>query len=143
MKTIHTNIAEKNLENKKKRRAEIDVLRSRISMLERKDKQLMKMYLENGCSVFQISQITDLCETSIARRIKGLKQKLLKGEYVTCLRNRQKFNKEQMVIAKDYFLTGLSMREITIKRNRSLYSVRETIIKIKSILNECEYSNIK
>lgn len=143
MKTIHENVSEKNLGDKKNNRAQIELLRSRLDLLDGKDKFLMTLYLENGYSIFQISKLTDLCETSIARRINGLTKRLLEGRYLTCLQNRDKFNRYQMAIAKDYFLTGLSMREITIKRRRSFYHVRETIFKIKSILNECEYTDKK
>lgn len=138
MKTIHSNMSQKHLEDKKNNRAQIELLRSRLNLLYGKDKFLMTLYLENGYSIFQISRLTALCETSIARRINRLTKKLLEGRYITCLRNRDKFNRYQMAIAKDYFLTGLSMRKITKKRRRSFYHVRETILKIKSILDECE-----
>ena len=143
MKKIHKNVSQKNHENKKNNRAQIELLRSRLSLLDGKDKFLITLYLENGYSIFKISQVTDLCQTSIARRINRLIKRLLEGKYITCLQNREKFSRYQMAIAKDYFLTGLSMREITIKRRRSFYHVRETILKIKSILNECECTDTK
>ena len=143
MKTIHSNVSQKSLEYKNKNRAQIDLLRSRLSLLDGEDKLLMTMYLENGYNTFQISRMNGLCRTSIARRINGLTMRLLDGRYITCLRNRRKFNKQQMAIAKDYFLTGLSIKKITLKRNRSRYRVTETIKKIESILNECEYANTK
>lgn len=143
MKTIHSNVTQKNLEDMNDNRAWIDVIRSRLDLLEGKDRLLMTMYLENGYSVFKISTVTDLCQASIARRIKRLTKILLEGRYITCLRNRDRFNRYQMEIAKDYFLKGLSMRQITIKRRRSYYHIRKTILKIKSILNECESDNTK
>ena len=138
MRTIHTNLSQDRLEEKKKNRAQIDVLRSRLDLLDGKDRLLMTLYLENGYSIFKISKVTELCQSSIARRIKRLTKKLTEGSYITCLRNSDKFNRYQMVVAKDYFLKDLSMKEITNKRHRSLYHIRETISKIKSILNECE-----
>ncbi len=143
MKTIHKNISKDSLKDKKSKRAHIDLLSSRLDLLDGKDRLLMTMYLENGYSIFKISKVTGLCHTSIARRIKRLTKKLLEGRYITCLRNRDKLNRDQMVIAKDYFLRGLSIREITIKRRRSVYHVRETISNIKNILKECEYVNAK
>ena len=138
MKTIHSNISQNNLDNKKKNRAQIDLLRSRLNHLDGKDRLLMTVYLENGNNTFQISRLTGMCRTSIARRINILTMRLLDGRYIDCLRNRRKFNKHQMAIAKDYFLTGLSIKKITLKRKRSRYRVTETIKKIKSILKECE-----
>jgi hypothetical protein len=138
MKTIHSNISQKNLDNKNKNRAQIDLLRSRLNHLDGEDRLLMTVYLENGNNTFQISRLTGLCRTSIARRINLLTMRLLDGRYIACLRNRRKFNKHQMAIAKDYFLTGLSIKKIALKRHRSRYRVTETIKKIKSILKECE-----
>jgi len=138
MKTIHSNISQNNLDNKKKNRAQIDLLRSRLHLLDKDDRLLMTVYLENGNNTRQISRLTGLSRTSIARRINILTTRLLIGGFITCLRNRRKFNKHQMTIARDYFLTGLSIKKIALKRRRSRYRVNETIKKIKSILKECE-----
>ena len=138
MKTIHSNISQNNLDNKKKNRAQIDLLRSRLHLLDKDDRLLMTVYLENGNNTRQISRLTGLSRTSIARRINILTTRLLIGGFITCLRNRRKFNKHQMAIARDYFLTGLSIKKIALKRRRSRYRVNETIKKIKSILKECE-----
>ncbi len=137
MKKIHINISQTTLEAEKRRRDELDLLRSRLHLLNGKDKVLMTMYLENGSSFRQIARLTGVSDTSIARRINILTERLTDGEYITCLRNRDKFTRDQMTIAKDYFLVGLSMKEIAVKRRWSRYHVRETIIKIKSILNDC------
>jgi predicted DNA-binding protein YlxM (UPF0122 family) len=137
MKKIHVNISQTTLEAEKRRRDELDLLRSRLHLLNGKDKVLMTMYLENGSSFRQIARLAGVSDTSIARRINILTERLTDGEYITCLRNRDKFTRDQMAIAKDYFLVGLSMKEIAVKRRWSRYHVRETIIKIKSILNDC------
>ena len=140
MRKIHTNITQKALEDKNQHRNQIDLLRSRLNLLDGKDKVLMTMYLENGNSFRQIARLLGVTETRIARRVRGLTKRLTDGQYITCLRNRNKFNEFQMTIAKDYFLTGLSIREIAVKRRRSFYHVRETIEKIKSII-KYEISN--
>ncbi len=136
MKNIHTNISQKTLEDKNRYRDEIDLLRGRLNLLDGKDKLLMTMYLENGNSFRQIARLTGISDTSIARRINGLTKRLLDSQYIICLRNRDKFTREQMIIAKDYFLTGMSMREIVIKRHWSFYHVRETLKKIQTILKD-------
>ena len=125
------------LEAEKRRRDELDLLRSRLHLLNGREKVLMTMYLENGSSFRQIARLTGISDTSIARRINILTERLTDGEYIVCLRNREKFTRDQMTIAKDYFLVGLSMKEIAVKRRWSRYHVRETIIKIKSVLNDC------
>lgn len=137
MKKIHVNLSQTMLEAEKRRRDELDLLRSRLHLLNGKEKVLMTMYLENGSSFRQIARLTGVSDTSIARRINRLTKRLIDGQYIACLRNRDKFTRDQMTIAKDYFLVGLSMKEIAVKRRWSCYHVRETIIKIKSVLNDC------
>ena len=134
MKKIHKNISQKTLEAKNQYRDEIDLLRGRLNLLNGKDKVLMTMYLENGNSFRQIARLTGISDTSIARRINKLTKRLLDSQYIICLRNRDKLTREQMTIAKDYFLRGLSIRKIAIKRYRSFYHIRETMKKIQSIL---------
>jgi predicted DNA-binding protein YlxM (UPF0122 family) len=137
MKTIHCNVSRKSIEGKKNSRAQIEILKSRLNLLCGPDKFLMTLYLENGYSIFQISRLTELTEAKIKRRIDKITKRLINGQYIKCLRNRNKFKQSQMAIAKDYFLTGLSVRGIADKRNWSIYKVREKITKIKDILNEC------
>ena len=137
MKKIHVNISQTTLETEKRRRDGLDLLRSRLHLLNGKEKVLMTMYLENGSSFRQIARLTGVSDTSIARRINRLTKRLMDGQYIVCLRNRDKFTRNQMTIAKDYFMAGLSMKEIAVKRRRSRYHVRKIIIKIKSILNDC------
>jgi predicted DNA-binding protein YlxM (UPF0122 family) len=143
MKTIHNNVSQKNLEEKNISRTQIEIIRSRLYLLNGKDRFLMTLYIEDGYSIFQISRLTAIAQARIKRRIDKITKRLIEGQYIDCLRNRRKFNKKQMAIAKDHFLTGLSFRIIAKKRNWSIYKVRETINSIKNILDECECVNTK
>jgi len=134
MKKIHTKIPERTLKDKNEYRDRIDLLRSRVNLLTGKDKLLMTMYLENSNSFRQMARLAGVNESCIARRIYRLIKRLLDGEYITCLRNRNKFSKTEMGIAKDYFLLGLSMKKIAVKRRRSYYRVRETLKKIQRLI---------
>ncbi len=134
MKKIHINISQTTLEAEKRRRDELDLLRSRLNLLNGKEKVLMTMYLENGNSFRQIARLTGVSDTSIARRINILTERLADGEYITCLRNRNRFTRSEMAIAKDYFLTVLSMKEIAAKQHWSYYHVRQTLKKIQSLV---------
>jgi len=134
MKRIHTKIPERTLKDKNEYRDRIDLLRSRVNLLTGKDKLLMTMYLENSNSFRQMARLAGVNESCIARRIYRLIKRLLDGEYITCLRNRDKFSKRELAIAKDYFLLGLSMKKIAVKRRRSYYRVRETLKKIQRLI---------
>ena len=138
MKDIHPNIPQKTLEAKNWYRDRLDLVRSRLDMLNGKDKVLMTMYLENGNSFRQMARLAGISETSIARRIHKLTERLIDNEYITCLRNRDRFDRHQMAIAKDYFLRGLSMRKIAAKRHSTYYHVHQTLKKIQGILKDSE-----
>ena len=135
MKRIHTNISQKTLKAKSEYRDRIDLLRSRVNLLTGKDRLLMTMYLRNGNSFRQMARLVGVNEVSIARRIYKVTKRLIDGEYIMCLRNRDKFTSFEMAVAKDYFLTGISIRKISAKRRRSYYCVRETIKKIQRIVS--------
>jgi len=134
MKEIHKNIAGKTLKTRTQQRDQIDLLRSRLGLLEGKDKVMMTMYVENGNSFRQIARLLGVSETCIARRIHRLTHRLIDGQYIACLRNREKFTDDQMDVAKDYFLKGLSMRKIAEKRNWSRYRVLRAIREIRNLI---------
>lgn len=134
MEEIHANITQEALEAKNERRDRIDLLRSRIHLLTGRDRLLITMYLERGNSIRQIARVAGIDDTMMARRIRKLTKRLLDGQYITCLRNRNKFTKAEMAIAKDYFLTGLSMKQIAEEHHLTYYHTRETVSKIRWIV---------
>ena len=134
MKKIHKNIPQSSLETKSEFRNRIEVLRSRVDLLAGRDKILMTMYLENGNSFRQMAWLTGVNEASIARRIHKITKRLIDGEYITCLRSRDKFSREELDIAKDYFLLGLSIKKIAIKRDLTYYTGRQTVKKIQRLV---------
>jgi predicted DNA-binding protein YlxM (UPF0122 family) len=136
MKRIHENIAEQTINVKGLHRGEIELLRSRLNLLDGTDKLLMTMYIKHGNSIRQIARIRGVSETSIARRIRAISKRLAGGPYIECLRCRDKLTGLQLAIAKDYYLTGLSMRQIAAKRRWSYYRIRDILIEIRNVLNE-------
>jgi predicted DNA-binding protein YlxM (UPF0122 family) len=134
MKRIHVNLSQETLDARTSYRDKIDLLHSRASLLAGRDKLLMTMYLENGNSFRQMAQLAGVSEANISRRIHRLIKRLMDGEYITCIRNREKFTETEMIIAKDYFLMGLSIKKIAAKQQLSYYCVRETLKKIRGEL---------
>ena len=134
---IFNNISEETLTTKNCLRDQIELLRKRIYLLDGKDKALLKMCLENGSSFRQIALIVGINETSVARRIHKLIQRLTTGKYIICLQNREKFTQVQMEIARDYFLTGLSLRKAALKHFLTYYKIREIVSEIERILGSC------
>lgn len=134
MNNIQEDITEEALKPKSKYRERIDILRNRLSMLRGEDKLLMIMYWENGNSLRQISKLAGVNRATIARRIHKLTERIMEGQYITCLRNRNRFKKREMAIAKDYFMLGMSIKKIAGKKQWSSYRVRQTLNKIKRLL---------
>jgi predicted DNA-binding protein YlxM (UPF0122 family) len=134
MNKIHENIPQGSVKARAKHRDRIDLLRSRVGLLTGKDKMLMTMYMENGNSFRQMARLSGVNEASIARRIHKVTKRLINGEYITCLRNRDKLDRGELDIAKDYFLAGLSIKKIAKRRDTTYYGVRKTLKKIQGII---------
>ncbi len=135
MKKIHENITHRTSKIKKEYRDRIDLLHSRVSMLTGKNKLLMTMYLSNSNSFRQMARLAGVSEVSIARRIRKITKRLIDGEYITCLRNRDKLTRGEMAVAKDYYLLGLSQRRISLKRNYSIYRIGKILTRIQQLTN--------
>jgi len=134
MHQIHGNIAQQRRSAKNKCRDRIDMLQKRVNLLSGEDKTLMIMYLRNGNSCTQLSKLAGVSETTISRRINKIINRLTNGQYIKCLRNRHMFSSIELQIAKDYFLKGMSMRKISIKRNISYYHVCRYVKKLRQVI---------
>lgn len=136
MNGINVNISEQALKAKDSHRGQIERLQSRLGLLSGKDKVLMTMYIVHGNSFRQIARLRGVSETSIARRIHQISERLTESEYLRYVRNRDKLNRRQMAIARDYFLVGLSIKGIAKKRGVSMYAVRKELYKIRNLVVE-------
>lgn len=124
-----------------RQQGELELLRSRLELLAGKDRALMAMYLENGRSFRQLAQLAGVSEVNIARRIRILSARLVDGPYIRCLENRDKLAAAELAVAKEYFLKGLSIRQIAADSRQGFHAIRKTIKRIKDILkvNKLEY----
>ncbi len=116
-------------------RAEIDLLRSRIDLLNGQNKMIMQMVLEYGVPVRQIAILCGLSECTVSRRVKRLFNQLADGEYLKCLRRRNRFSAEEMDMARLYFLEGKSIRRIAAECQSTYYRIHRTISDIRKKLN--------
>jgi transposase-like protein len=112
-------------------RGRIELLRSRMNLLKGKDKLLMTMYLENSNSFRQMSRLAGIDETSISRKISRIIKRLTEGRYIICLRNRNKFTAKELAIAKEYFMLGLSVKQIAARRRWTYYRAYKTVKEIQ------------
>ena len=114
----------------------VDLLRARAEMLPGKDKALIQMYLVNGSSYGEMARIAGVSESTIARRVYKLTQRLLGGEYMMCLRRRRGLSRLEQTVAKDYFLEGRSQKEIAHKRELTVYQVRKALRQLQSLIRQ-------
>ncbi len=133
MGSIYTDVPEQAL-SKSQRRDSLDHLCSRVGLLAGMDRALMTMHFKNGTSFRQIAKLTGASAANVGRRINKLTRRLLEGEYLICLRNRDMFNSLEIDIARDYFLADLSVREIAVRRGTSRYNIQKTVKKIGKLI---------
>ena len=130
MKDIYENLSQAAVVTGRRHRDEIELLRGRLKLLTGRDKILMTMYMEKGISIRQIARLLGTTETKIARRIRKLTTGLVDSEYLDCLRARERFTRNQLNIARDYFLSGMSIKKIAAKRKRSFYCIHKIVMEI-------------
>lgn len=110
-----------------------ELLRRRAEFLSGQDKTVMKMYIEAGCTCRQIADIAGLNESTISRRIRKLSARLLDGDYIFCLQHRDKFNKQELSIVKDYFLNSYSLDRTAWRNRTTLYQVKKIVDRVKRL----------
>ena len=120
-----------------------ELLADRAEILSGKDRDLMLMYLEKGCSMGPLARIAGVSESTMARRIHKLIAQLLNGGYIVCLRNCGRFTKGELAIAKDYFLHSRTIASIVARRKVTKYLVRKTMQKVRDITLEQSRTNKK
>lgn len=138
MKMAHGNLPESVVRGRRQRRGRVDLLVSRIELLSGMDRVIMTMYLVNGNSFRQIAQLMGVNESNVSRRIRRLIKRISDGGYITCLRNRARFSREELDIAREYFLLGWSMNRIARERAMTFYSVRKMVKRIEGVVKAAE-----
>ncbi|MHC4351430.1 MAG: sigma factor-like helix-turn-helix DNA-binding protein [Planctomycetota bacterium] len=138
MKQTHENVSDVMSAARDRHRGQVDLLLSRLDLLEGRAKVMMKMHFEKGNSFRQMARLLGVSETSVARRIHRISARLLDGRYIACLRNRDRLTRHQMSVAKDYFLKGLSQSKIAETKRWSLYRVGRTLREIQSVIAETQ-----
>ncbi len=118
------------------KRQAIEVLRSRISLLDGRDRLIMKMYYDKGASTTEIAALMRVSTSTVSRRIKTLSRRLVGHKYQNFTRNRHRLDPEEFEIARDHFIRGMSLRSIAAERDCSFYRIREILRRIK-LLADC------
>jgi hypothetical protein len=116
-----------------------ELLESRLEFLDGKEKVIMTMQLRHGATFRQIAALTGLHEASVARLVRKISSRLLKGAFIVCLRKRDCLTKQQLAIARDSYLSRLSIPAIAKKHKCTLYHVRLVLSHLAKFIAE-QYS---
>ena len=57
---------------------------------------------------------------------------------MTYLRNRERFSREELDVAREYFLLGWSMKRIARERGMTYYKVRKMVKRIEGMVKASE-----
>lgn len=133
MKRVCENISDEQVRSIQLR-DEIDILRSRLFILNKEDRLIMTMYLENGNSFNQIATLAGTNQSNISRKIRRITKRLLEGKYILCLQQRAQLIPFEMSVARDYYANGLSLRAISLNRGIGYNKLRRTLSRINKII---------
>jgi hypothetical protein len=120
------NMAERS-DCRRKEVANIDFLLLRMEMLEPGDRVEMEMHFCNNASFSQIAQLSGMSVSTVSRHIKRMAERLLGNDYITIIRNRGDFSRQELNVAYDHFLLGMGYRTIATKRRLGTAVVRRII----------------
>lgn len=121
-----------------RKRDNIEMVRQKIWILRGTDKFLMSMYYIDGCSYRRIAGLMGVHEGTISRRIRKITSRLLAGQYIRCLRNKQFLSPEQLEMAREYYLRRRGLRQIAKRKGSSFYVIRREIERIETIIESME-----
>ncbi|MGD9109338.1 MAG: Mor transcription activator family protein [Phycisphaerales bacterium] len=133
MSRIHENLDTGNLRASTSMRRQLEQFRSKVALLTRDDRLLITMYLDNGNSFRQISRLTGVNEVTISRRFEKIMHRLTNEYFDAAVKNRDKLSRRQMKIARDYFLRGVSIRQLKTKYRMSYHQVYQILKSVREL----------
>ncbi|MBN2588476.1 MAG: hypothetical protein JXA96_01335 [Sedimentisphaerales bacterium] len=117
---------------------QLNTIRNRFYLLGRQDRMIMSMYLDKEMSFRQIALLFNTNPNRISRRIRKIIFELSNGKFIFCMKKRERFTRYEMDIAKDYFVRGLSIKQIAQKKNTSFYHIRELLKEVRHNINKIQ-----
>ncbi len=118
------------------KRAECDVLYTRLTMLEPADRIIVEMHLLHGVSFKELGLLTGESPEVLSKRVDHCVRSLLGGRYIVVLRNRKCYSQDELAVAYDLFLMGMGYRAISKKRGIGPGVCRGIIKRLKERVNK-------
>jgi DNA-binding MarR family transcriptional regulator len=125
----------------------VDLLRMRSGLLRAQERAMLEMVFRGGYRPTHIARAMGMHPSNVSRRITKIVRRLAGGEYLACLRQRERFSETELVMAREYYLRVRSLNEIAAKLGLSRYGVRQLLASLeakrKQIAAEGETQKIK
>lgn len=120
------------------RREVVEVLRARLDLLGGEDRVLLKMHLEARGSFDEIAKLTGRNRSSVCRRIHRMICRLYDETYIRCAAARDRFSAPELMVVRDHFVRGLSLKRIGREHHLCYYRVRMIVARARRLAQRRE-----
>jgi len=110
----------------------MDLLRMRSGLLRVQERAMLEMVFRGGYRPTHIARAMGLHPSNVSRRITKIVRRLAGGEYLSCLRQRERFSEPELAMAREYYLRGRSLNAIAAKLGLSRYGVRRLLASLEA-----------
>jgi hypothetical protein len=117
-----------------------DLLKRQADLLTGVDRTLVMMYIQAGCSFYQLGRLTGMNRSSVARRIRRILRRLSDHTYLVCLENRSKFTDLELAVLRDHLVRGQSLARIAREHAVCYYRARVIVQKARAVVLAAEES---
>ena len=143
MNTGYTSLTQLTQQSVRGHRERIERILSRAELLDEPERALIKMYLENNNSFRQISLLTGLNQSTVSRRIKRILSRLDDSGIETAIHSRKILTKKQKKVASEFFVRGLTAKEISRKYKMTYYNVLKTINVVRNLTSHKHKTTVR
>lgn len=110
-----------------------EILKQQADLLTGVDRTLLVMYIQAGCSFYQLGRVTGMNRSSVGRRIRRIIRRLSDRTYLSCMESRDRFSDREMDVLRDHFIRGLSLARISRDSGLRYYRVRAIVEKARDV----------
>lgn len=110
----------------------MELLRMRSGLLRVQERAMLEMVFRGGYRPTHIARAMGMHPSNVSRRIAKIVRRLAGGEYLLCLRQRERFSEAELSMAREYYLRGRSLNAIGAKLGLSRYGVRRLLASLEA-----------
>jgi len=111
------------------RRERAERMWAQAHLLRADDRALLRLHLDAGNSFNQIARMLGVRPSTVARRLRRIAERLNDPTYPLCAQHRRQFSKVELAVIRDFFVRGLSVRQISRGRKLSYYRARAVVLR--------------